>query len=660
VTADPTAFLEAARRENAELRERVENAERNTARTLLRATRLAQVISVLAQNNDLDAIVGRAAVELGELFGADVAVLALGDDEALSIAGHYGVRHRDLPQGTFRLPDREWDSREEHVRTGTAQDIAVPEFLGRYGAQHVAWARLVVGEESLGRLALVRRADNPFERNDAEELRAIAYRIALAIENGRLHRRMSEQLERLRRLHEITKDLAGTIELDTIGRQVTEFLVSDVPVQACALSVARHGAWEPLSRAGVAGPGADWQDMPLEAAGISVGRVAVAGAPAPGSEAHELMGHVLGIAALALQTALLYEHSREQARRDSLTGLLAHQAFQERVEGLIAVGELFCIALIDIDDFKQVNDIHGHLVGDETLRRVAQAMRSAGRATDEIFRIGGEEFCAVLHGVGADEGLPVAERLRISVASTQDGIPVTVSLGLAAWPDHGVQRDDMLAAADVALYASKRSGKNRTTIAGADAVADRGPSDREVRLALLQDKDPRMVARATQVATLAVDVGRELGLDGPRLADLRTAAKLHDIGNVAVPDEVLLKTGPLDHEELRVMRVHPVVGASLLRAWGLLGPARFVGEHHEHFDGTGYPLGLAGEAIALESRIIHAVVAYLAMTADRPYRRALGEARAIAELQRGGGAQFDPAVVGALLAVLAEPFAQAA
>jgi diguanylate cyclase (GGDEF)-like protein len=660
VTTDPTAFLEAARRENAELRERVENAERNTARTLLRATRLAQVISVLAQDNDLDAIVERAAVELGELFGADVAVLALGADDALSIAGHYGVRPRDLPQDTFGLPEREWAGREEHVRIGAAEDIAVPDFLARYGARHVAWARLVVGDESLGRLMLVRRGDNAFERNDAEELRAIAYRIALAIENGRLHRRMSEQLTRLRRLHEVTRELAGTIELDTIGRQVTEFLVSEVPVQACALSVARLGTLEPLSRAGTAGPGADWQDAPLEAAGMAVGRIAVAGGPAPGSEAHETMEHVLGIAALAVQKALLYERSREQARRDSLTGLLAHQAFQERIEALIAGRERFCLALIDIDDFKQVNDLHGHLVGDETLRRVAQAMRVTARAGDQIFRVGGEEFCAVLQGVGAEEGLPIAERLRLAVAGARDGLPVTISLGLAAWPEHGVQRDDLLAAADVALYVSKRSGKNRTTVAGADSVAERRPSDREVRLALLQEKDPRMVARATQVATLAVEVGRELGLDGPRLADLRTAAKLHDIGNVAVPDEILRKPGPLEEEELRVMRVHPVVGASLLRAWGLLGPARFVGEHHEHFDGTGYPLGLAGEAIALESRIIHAVVAYLAMTADRPHRRALDEGRAFAELQRGGGAQFDPAVVGALLAVIDEPLAQAA
>jgi diguanylate cyclase (GGDEF)-like protein len=645
------------RRENAELRARVDNAERNTARTLLRATRLAQVISALGQDMELDVIVERAAVELGELFAADVALLSLGTDDELAIAGHYGVRQRDLPEGTFGLPE---PTDGAHVRIGPADEVPVPAFLGRYGALHVAWARLVVGEESLGHLTLVRRAPNPFERSDADELRAIAYRIALAIENGRLHRRMSDQLVRLRRLHAITSELAGTIELDTIARRVAEVLVSEVPVQACSLAIDRLGALDTLSCAGSAGPDALWQDIVLQAAGTSVGRVALAGAPEPGTEAHETMEHLLGIAALALEKALLYERSREQARRDSLTGLLAHQAFQERIEGLIADGERFCVALIDIDDFKQVNDLHGHLAGDETLRRVADAMRLQARASDDLFRTGGEEFCAVLHEVDADEGLVIAERLRLRVARLTGGLPVTVSIGLAAHPDHGVVRDELLAGADVALYASKRSGKNRTSVAGADVVPERRPSDRAVRLTLLHEKDPDTVVHSTHVATLAVDVARHLGVEDERLADLRTAAQLHDIGKIAVPDEILLKPGPLDDDELRLVRVHPLAGASLLRAWGLAGPARFVEEHHERTDGHGYPHGLTGAELALESRILQAADAYLAMTEERPYRAALGRPEAIAELERGSGTQFDADVVAALLAVIAAPVAQAA
>jgi diguanylate cyclase (GGDEF)-like protein/putative nucleotidyltransferase with HDIG domain len=653
--ADTIARL---REEIAALRERALAAERNTARTLVRATRLGQVISVLAQDTELDAIVERAAVQLGELFGADVALLALGPDDALQVAGHYGMRPRDLPGGAFALPCERQAA--GHVSFGPAEEVPVPAFLERYGALHVAWARLVVGEESLGQLMLVRRGPSAFERSDADELRAIAYRIALAIENGRLHRRTREQLVRLRRLHDITKELAGTIELDVIGRRLAEVLVSEVPVQGCALSVVRLGALEGLSRAGVADPEADWEDLPLQAAGTSVGRVAIADAPKPGTEAHETLEHLLGIAALALQKALLYERSQEQARRDSLTGLLGHQAFQERLEGLIARDERFSVALLDIDDFKQVNDLHGHLTGDETLRRVAEAMRGAARSTDELFRVGGEEFCVVLRDAGTDDAFPVAERLRRGVAAHAVHPPVTISVGLAGHPEHGTGRDELLAAADVALYASKRTGKNRTTVAGADLAPHRARSDREVRLALLHEKDPDTVVHCTHVATLAVDVARCMALPDERLADLRTAAMLHDVGKIAIPDEVLLKPEPLAEDERRLVQVHPVVGASMMRAWGLAGAARFVEEHHEHVDGGGYPRGLAGEEIALESRIIHVVDAYMAMTLDRPYRAAMSAADAIAELERHSGRQFDPAVVGALLEVLAVPLARAA
>ena len=649
---------EDVRDEIAALRQRAEAAERNTARTLVRATRLARVISVLAQDADLDAVVGRAAVELGELFGADVALLALGADDELEIAAHYGMRPRDLPDGVFAMPCKRLA--EGHVTIGCAEEIPVPAFLDRYRARHVAWARLAVREESLGQLLLVRRGESPFERDDAEELRAIAYRIALAIENGRLHGRMAGQLVRLRRLHEITTELAGAIDLDVIGRRLAEVLVSEVPVRACALSVVRLGVLEGLSRAGVAEPDDDWQHVALEATGAAVGRVAIAGAPEPGSEAHETLEHLLGIAALALQKALLYESSREQARRDSLTGLLGHQAFHERLEGLVSEGAPFSVALIDIDDFKQVNDLHGHLAGDETLRSVADAMRGAVRASDDIFRVGGEEFCVVLHGVDMPDAVSIAEWLRVHVARHTADPPVTVSIGLAAHPDHGGSRDDVLAAADVALYTSKRGGKNRTTIAGVDLAPEREPSDRDVRLALLHAKDPDTALHCTHVATLAVDVARRMGMQQERLADLRTAAMLHDIGKVAIPDEVLLKPGALDEDERRLVQVHPTVGASLVRAWGLVAPARFVEEHHEHFDGGGYPRGLAGDAIALESRIIHVVDAYMAMTLDRPYRRAMSAADAVAELLRHSGGQFDPTVVGALLEEIAVPVARAA
>jgi putative nucleotidyltransferase with HDIG domain len=152
-----------------------------------------------------------------------------------------------------------------------------------------------------------------------------------------------------------------------------------------------------------------------------------------------------------------------------------------------------------------------------------------------------------------------------------------------------------------------------------------------------------------QVATIAVELARSLGLEDERLGPLRTAATLHDIGKIGVPDTILNKPGRLDEREYRIVQTHPLVGAELLRAWGLDVPSQFVAQHHERIDGLGYPLGLTGDDIALEARIIHVADAYVAMTFDRPYRSAMTSEEALQELQRLSGTQFDAKIVDALL-----------
>jgi diguanylate cyclase (GGDEF)-like protein/putative nucleotidyltransferase with HDIG domain len=657
----PSAAIARLEAQNAQLRERLAVAERHTAQTLLRATRLAQVISVLGHDANLDTLVERTSVEIAELFAADIALLMLGAGPAMTVAGHYGVRDGDLPRSPFALPAIDGLTAREPVRIGPAEPGALPGWLDRYGAKHVAWVRLLAGDESLGTLLLVRRADEPFVRSDEQELRAIASRIAMAIENCLLHQRMRKQLAQLRHMHRLTTELTATLELQQVGARVAEMLVSEAAASASAVFVDRGGELVALSGApaGSCPTDAAWERFPLEVAGKPVGRVDVAGAPAPDSDERELLLHMLGLAALALDKALLYEHSRELARHDSLTGLLGHRVFHEVLERILADGEPFSVVLVDIDDFKQINDLHGHQAGDEALRRVAERLRQSVRGCDSVFRVGGEEFCAVLPGLRHDDAFVAAERLRRAVAGIVSGLPVTVSTGVASYPVHGDARDELLAQADAALYASKRHGKNRTTIAGAaalgQAVSDR---ERHTRLALLHEKDPETVAHSVRVATLAVEIARALGVEDERLDDLRTAAKLHDIGKIGVPDAILSKPGPLDDEELRIMQTHPIVGAELLAAWGLPRAARFVLEHHERFDGSGYPARLRGEEIALEARVIHVADAYVAMTMDRPYRQAMSSDAAFAELQRHRGTQFDPDVVDTLLVLERQPRAE--
>jgi diguanylate cyclase (GGDEF)-like protein len=372
---------------------------------------------------------------------------------------------------------------------------------------------------------------------------------------------------------------------------------------------------------------------------------------------------VVAQAATALDNARLIETMFHQARVDNLTGLLGHRAFQESLEEALrsAEAEPFTLATIDIDDFKLINDANGHPAGDEALRQLADALRLSVRGRDAVFRVGGDEFAILLPGLSAPDAVPLADRLRTAVTELQLDPPLSVSVGLASWPADAADRDELLERADDALYAAKRAGKGRTWLA---AVEPQSPARRDLRqdelLELLRNKDADTAEHSERVAALAWRVGTALGLEEDRLADLRIAGELHDVGKIAVPDRVLNKPGPLDEEEMRLVRTHPVVGAELVRSCGLERCARSVREHHERIDGKGYPEGLGGDEITLEGRILHAVDAYAAMTSERPYCCEMSQEDALEELTRNAGTQFDPEVVTAIARVLQERPARAA
>jgi len=171
----------------------------------------------------------------------------------------------------------------------------------------------------------------------------------------------------------------------------------------------------------------------------------------------------------------------------------------------------------------------------------------------------------------------------------------------------------------------------------------------------LEAKDDYTANHASEVADLAVEVGRALGLGEQQLEDLRYGAIFHDIGKIAIPDAILQKPGPLDAEEREVMMRHPEIGAQIVEPIPFLSVdvKRMVRHDHEHFDGSGYPDGLAGEAIPLGARIILVVDSFHAMTSDRPYRKAMAKPDAVAEIARNSGSQFDPAIVSAFIRVVA-------
>jgi diguanylate cyclase (GGDEF)-like protein/PAS domain S-box-containing protein len=382
-----------------------------------------------------------------------------------------------------------------------------------------------------------------------------------------------------------------------------------------------------------------------------------------------LDGSVLDVTAIrAAQIEL--ETARTEAQRlaqvDHLTGAANRRSLAGRLSGLGdgPVGVL----TIDVDHFKQINDLYGHAAGDAVLVSLAARLRESVRQEDDVVRMGGEEFLLLLPGVLDETALlDVAEDVRADVAAKPglaggEEIDVTVSVGgaIAYARRHDVEA--LLVAADRALYAAKRSGRNCVRLASAES----GAADTEAQSDVLQlARAMATVAAAAEgmgdahlldVSLLAARVARRLGSSPSHVLRCRLAGLLHDVGKVRISSAILSKPGALDQSEWALMREHPAHGEALVRAVTDLRPlASIVRHHHERWDGTGYPDGLAGTAIPLEARIVAAVDTWSAMTTTRPYRAGLHESEALVELDRVAGSQLDRDVVDALCSVLARP-----
>ena len=363
------------------------------------------------------------------------------------------------------------------------------------------------------------------------------------------------------------------------------------------------------------------------------------------------------------------------ATTDPLTALPNHRALVSIIDRELARSTRYdrgCgLLFFDVDHFKELNDGRGHAAGDCALRELGALVSKVLRSMDTLGRWGGEEFVVVLPEVDADGAIVIAERVRQTIAAhlfeVTGGVHLTVSVGVAAYPRDGCTRSELLDAADRAMYAAKWLGRNQTFSAADPVVtsidgSDGGVSEPDERammeavdaLAMLVDaRDESTAEHSLHVARMAQRVALGLGCTPERSREIYLAAKLHDIGKVAVADAILHKTGALTAEEWRSMRRHPTIGADVVaRIDRLASLAPIIRGHQERYDGSGYPDGLAGEQIPLEARIIGVADAFDAMTSDRPYRNRMAVEDARAELRRCAGTQFDPDVVATMDSVL--------
>jgi diguanylate cyclase (GGDEF)-like protein len=370
----------------------------------------------------------------------------------------------------------------------------------------------------------------------------------------------------------------------------------------------------------------------------------------------------------AVESTRQLEHLRHLAEHDTLTGLRNRRDLEPRIAEGIAASGAVSVLVCDLDDFRHVNDILGPEAGDDVLRRFAAVLQRATRGSDVPTRLDGAEFAVVLRDTGRVAALAVAERLRTAVRDefSDVSVPISVSIGLAATGTSAATASELLRAAHEALDAARRpdrdeAGPDRAGTLGlldtpnGDSTASGEQLAAAMLLAETLDlRDPATARHSLTVGRLAEQTGRHLGWSADRVARVRAAGVLHDIGKLGIPDAILLKPAALDRDEWQEVRRHPEIGARILEHANLADIARWVRAHHERVDGGGYPAGLAGDAIPAEARVLAVADAYEAMTADRPYRASIGPDAAEAELRRAAGSQFDAEIVNALIAALAD------
>jgi diguanylate cyclase (GGDEF)-like protein len=367
------------------------------------------------------------------------------------------------------------------------------------------------------------------------------------------------------------------------------------------------------------------------------------------------------------RTALRSRLALHDALTDNLTGLGNHRAYQASLRERIAHAKHdsteFSLCIVDVDDFKRINDTYGHQVGDDVLVALAEIL---GNARDgDAFRCGGDEFALMFSG----DGTTAFERItEVQEAVAGLGLtPVTISVGIASFPSQAAEADGLQRMADGALYWSKHHGKNRSFVYSPKVVRIHSAKDLEwetERMARLRAaknvvrfvdaKDPTTANHSETVSALAGAIGAEMGLDENMVDQLALAGLLHDIGKIGIPDSVLAAPRALTDAEAETIKAHPALGYSLLEGLGISPIDEWILHHHENWDGTGYPDRLTADEIPLGARIVRVADSFEAMTSNRPYREAQSIEYALSELRLYAGTHFDAVAVAAVEAHLAK------
>lgn len=588
--------------------------------------------------------------------------------------------------------------------------LAYPGHLAGTGSEAAAavYVPMKVNERTIGVISVQSERLAAYTERDLELLVAIAEQGAIAVENSQYLLRAEHRARELKLLGEVSRALSSQLSLRALCqtvcaevRRVMEapvFLVSltspdrlamhveycvqgdeilDLPDYPIAGTLAEkvvtsNQAVVVQSRGELsANPHhvlkADARAVrslamaPLRLADLCIG-VMTAQSYTEGAydeSAVRLLGAIAEQMALAVQNAQLFREAQNRADRDPLTNLFHHRYLKTRLDEELARARgdqtEVAVIMLDLDDFKQVNDSFGHLAGDEALRVLTAVLHATCRSGDVIGRYGGDEFMVILPDTPRDRALVIGARIRDAVADRQlrlpggISVPLRASIGLALFPADGATAAELIAKADSGLYQSKRHGRPSAALQRIGTMELRLEGNftpvAELIAALLA-REPDSRSRLENINRVAKDCAAAFELTPPQAEALLLASVLRDVGKIAIPDHVLRKLGPLTPAEFELVKRHSMIGAMLVENIpGFELVATAIRHHHERFDGSGYPAGLRGQAIPLIARLLALLDSFSALTCDRPHRRRVSAALACLELKRAAGTQFDPALV---------------
>ncbi len=689
------------------------------------ANKIHNVFSLKEQGAELLKLTIRAigCSKAGLLFldsNGDFETQLAESEDSIGALSHFKIRGDN--------PVIEYIKRERHPLT--RENLAIlPEFLGLWQQEKETidkngielFMPLISRERLIGLLIMDKKRLGHYNLEDYTLLEEITNKVAVSIEKEYLREQLKEREQELSVINRSNAIISSSLDIQRIYDNFIKELKNVVDVDWAAISVIEDteihfmaiftelgSPWKVGETIPLKGTATEWVAthqktliepdlaienrfstgkyhlqqslrcfafMPLIISNQVIGALSVASRkPDVYNPRHiKLLEQLASQISMPIENARLYAKSERMARVDSLTGLLNRRSLDEILPSEVGrhsrYGGVFSLMILDLDSFKALNDSYGHLAGDELLRQIGIIMSNAIRESDRAFRYGGDEFAILLPQTSIEAATKVAERIRQQTYAMMEigSKPISISLGLASWPADGVVANDIVAAADVALYQAKRGGGNRTQCsvikfsAGTKEAAIRSNETHDsnalsaifAMAATVDTRDRFTHNHSKRVHEFTIAIGNGLGMKPLELNLLGTCALLHDIGKIGISDEILNKQEILSEYEWETIRSHPMLGAAIVSHSTQLKPCiAGILHHHEKYDGTGYPDALKGGEIPLESRILAIADAFAAMTSERVYSKELTYEAAISEIKGGAGVQFDPKLVKIFIEVI--------